>query len=122
MTSSVSAPVAAQSSDTSARPRARTAEEIRIATRDSILDSLWPVKGPAPLPGSILPERRVVAYYGNPLSSRMGVLGEYPKDEMLKMLDAEVRAWEEADPQTPVQPALWSRRARRAEMASIACG
>ena len=106
MTTSIAAPLAAQSSDTSTKPRARTAEEIRIATRDSILDSLWPVNGPDPLPGSILPEKRIVAYYGNPLSVRMGVLGEYPKDEMLKMLDAEVRAWEEADPQTPVQPAL----------------
>lgn len=107
VTSPLRDPLHAQSADTTARPqRARTAEEIRIATRDSILDSLWPVKGPAPLPGSILPEKRIVAYYGNPLSVRMGVLGEYPKDEMLKMLDAEVRAWEEADPLTPVQPAL----------------
>lgn len=106
-TSPLRDPLHAQSADTTPRPqRARTAEEIRIATRDSILDSMWPVKGPAPLPGSILPEKRIVAYYGNPLSVRMGVLGEYPKDEMLKMLDAEVRAWEEADPQTPVQPAL----------------
>ncbi|MFN0099674.1 MAG: hypothetical protein ACKVS7_13435 [Gemmatimonadaceae bacterium] len=106
-TSPLRDPLLAQSADTTPRPpRPRTAEEIRIATRDSILDSLWPVKGPAPLPGSILPERRIVAYYGNPLSVRMGVLGEYPKDEMLKMLDAEVRAWEEGDPLTPVQPAL----------------
>lgn len=107
VTSPLRDPLQAQSADSTPRPqRARTAEEIRLATRDSILDSLWPVKGPAPLPGSILPERRVIAYYGNPLSVRMGVLGEYPKDEMLKMLDAEVRAWEEADPLTPVQPAL----------------
>jgi hypothetical protein len=64
------------------------------------------VKGPEPLPGSILPEKRIIAYYGNPLSQRMGVLGEYPSDQMLKMLDAEVEAWEKADPSTPVQPAL----------------
>jgi hypothetical protein len=64
------------------------------------------VKGPDPLPGSILPERRIVAYYGNPLSKRMGVLGEYPSDQMLKMLDVEVAAWEKADPSTPVVPAL----------------
>ncbi len=60
----------------------------------------------APLPGAILPHRRVIAFYGNPLSRRMGVLGEYPPDEMLAMLDAEVAAWEAADPETPVQPAL----------------
>ncbi len=66
----------------------------------------WPVKGPAPLPGSVLPGKRIVAYYGNPLSKRMGALGEYPKDEMLARLDREVAAWREADPTTPVQPAL----------------
>ena len=66
----------------------------------------WPVKGPAPLPGSILPDKRIVAYYGNPLSKRMGILGELPPDEMLKKLDREVRAWERADSTTPVVPAL----------------
>ena len=66
----------------------------------------WPVKGPAPLPGAILPERRIVAFYGNPLSKKMGVLGEYPVDEMLTRLDQEVRRWQEADPTTPVVPAL----------------
>jgi hypothetical protein len=66
----------------------------------------WPVKNPATLPGSILPEKRIVAYYGNPQSKKMGVLGEYPKDEMLKRLQGEVKKWEKADPCLPVQPAL----------------
>lgn len=86
--------------------RQRTAEERSLAARDSALDALWPVKGPEPLPGAILPHKRIIAYYGNPLSTRMGVLGEYPSDQMLRMLDAEVAAWEKADPATPVQPAL----------------
>ena len=76
------------------------------ATLDSLYNLRWPVKGPEPLPGSILPGKRIVAYYGNPLSKRMGVLGEYAPDQMLAMLDAEVKAWTEADPSTPVQPAL----------------
>lgn len=82
------------------------------AAADSAADSiatapkLWPVKGPAPLPGSILPEKRIVAFYGNPLSKRMGILGELPKDEMLAKLDREVAKWAKADPDTPVQPAL----------------
>jgi hypothetical protein len=67
---------------------------------------VWPVSGPTPLPGSILPHKRIVAYYGNPLSKRMGILGELPPDEMLKRLDREVRAWERADSTTPVVPAL----------------
>jgi hypothetical protein len=66
----------------------------------------WPVKCPTPLPGSILPGKRIVAYYGNPLSKRMGALGEYPKDEMLRRLKREAARWEKADPKLPVQPAL----------------
>jgi hypothetical protein len=66
----------------------------------------WPVKCAAPLPGSILPAKRIVAYYGNPLSKRMGALGEFPKDEMLRRLKGEVAKWQAADPSTPVQPAL----------------
>jgi hypothetical protein len=65
----------------------------------------WPTI-PAALPGSVLPGRRIVAFYGNPLSKRMGVLGEYPVDTMLAKLDEVVRQWEQADPSTPVQPAL----------------
>ncbi|GAC1470017.1 MAG: lipoprotein [Desulfuromonadaceae bacterium] len=66
----------------------------------------WPVNCPPPLPGSILPSKRIVAYYGNPLSKKMGALGEFPKDEMLQRLKGEVAKWQAADPATPVQPAL----------------
>jgi hypothetical protein len=82
------------------------ADSVARARADSILDSRWPVKGPEPLPGAILPARRIVAYYGNPLSNKMGVLGEYEPDDMLRRLDGEVAAWTAADPTTPVQPAL----------------
>jgi hypothetical protein len=66
----------------------------------------WPVKTEAQLPGSILPGHRIVAYYGNPLSKRMGILGELPPDQMLARFDKEIAAWTRADPSTPVQPAL----------------
>lgn len=66
----------------------------------------WPVAGPTSLPGSILPTKRIVAFYGNPLSKKMGILGELPSDEMLSRLDREVAAWTSADSSTPVQPAL----------------
>ena len=65
----------------------------------------WPA-APTPLPGSIFPANRVVAFYGNPLAKRMGVLGEYPTDVMLSKLDDAVREWRRADPSTPVKPAL----------------
>lgn len=66
----------------------------------------WPVGCPALLPGSILPSKRIVAYYGNPLSKKMGALGEFPKDDMLRRLKGEAARWQAADPATPVMPAL----------------
>jgi hypothetical protein len=65
----------------------------------------WP-SGPAPTAGAMLPSHRIVAFYGNPLSKKMGVLGEYPPDVMLAKLDQTVAEWRRADPSTPVQPAL----------------
>ena len=67
---------------------------------------LWPVAAAYPKYGAILPFKRIVAYYGNFLSKGMGVLGEYPEDVMLEMLAKEVKAWEAADPTTPVQPTI----------------
>ena len=58
------------------------------------------------MPAAIIIGYRIVAYYGNPLSKRMGALGEYPKDEMLRRLKVEGDRWEKADPSLPVQPAL----------------
>jgi hypothetical protein len=76
------------------------------AVKAGIKDTRWPVRTPAPLPGSILPQKRIVAYYGNPLSKKMGILGELPPDQMLARFDKEIAAWQRADPSTPVQPAL----------------
>ena len=67
----------------------------------------WPVKNqPYPLAGAILPHSRIVAFYGNLYSKRMGALGEYAPKEMWAKLNKEVKAWETADPTTPVIPAL----------------
>ena len=67
----------------------------------------WPVKGDVfPLDGAILPFKRIVAYYGNLYSVKMGILGEVPPKELWKKLDAEVAAWTKADSLTPVQPAI----------------
>src|SRR6478672_4582164 len=57
------------------------------AIRAGMKDTRWPVKTAAPLPGSILRAKRIVAFYGNPLSKRMGVLGEYDPPTMLAKLD-----------------------------------
>ena len=66
----------------------------------------WPVNGPKAFPGAILPHNRIIAFYGNPLSKRMGILGELEPEKMFAQLDKEVAAWEKADPATPVQPAF----------------
>ncbi len=66
----------------------------------------WPVKTPFPLPGAIFPDNRVIAFYGNLYSKRMGILGELPKDSMFKKLLEEVAAWQAADPSVKTLPAL----------------
>ncbi|MGI9078370.1 MAG: hypothetical protein ACR2G6_13740 [Gemmatimonadaceae bacterium] len=93
-------------SDTTPHDSAKLKTNGAKAARPKPPAPVWPVAAPAPLPGSILPAKRIVAYYGNPLSKRMGILGQVPPDEMLARLDKEVAAWNAADPSTPVQPAL----------------
>ena len=68
--------------------------------------TLWPVTTVYPNYGALLPFNRIVAYYGNFYSKQMGVLGEYPEEIMLEKLKAEVTKWEQADPSTPVIPAI----------------
>ncbi|HEV2126354.1 MAG TPA: hypothetical protein VGW38_26655, partial [Chloroflexota bacterium] len=78
-----------------------------------------PVPVPAPAPpapqtpprgsgtaGALLPGHRIVAYYGNPRSAAMGILGELPPEQMLDSLEAQAQAYAALDPTTPVQPAL----------------
>ena len=73
-----------------------------------VTDSLgrWNIKTSYPLPGAVLPYKRVVAFYGNLFSKRMGILGQLPKEEMLAKLKEETHQWALADPSIPVIPAL----------------
>jgi hypothetical protein len=66
----------------------------------------WPVAGPAPLPGAMLPEHRIIAYYGNTRSTRMGILGQIPPDSMFVRLEQTATAWAKADTTRKVMPAL----------------
>jgi hypothetical protein len=84
----------------------RDSLELVKAVKEGMKSTGWPVKTAPPLPGSILPAHRIVAYYGNPLSKKMGILGELPPDQMLARFDKEIAAWQRADPTHPVQPAL----------------
>ncbi|MHB8860546.1 MAG: hypothetical protein ACYC48_02310 [Minisyncoccota bacterium] len=67
---------------------------------------LWPVKTVYPEVGAILPFKRIVAYYGNFYSTKMGVLGEYPEEQLLAMLASTTAKWAAADPTTPTIPAI----------------
>lgn len=67
----------------------------------------WPVTDqPLPLPGAILPENRIIAFYGNLYSRQMGILGELPPEQLLNKLDEEVASWNAADSGTTAIPAL----------------
>lgn len=66
----------------------------------------WPPKSIYPGEGAILPFKRIVAYYGNFYSTQMGVLGQYPPQQVLDKLRTEIKEWEIADTLTPVIPAI----------------
>ena len=98
--------------DSAARSTTKSASTKRRGTKrssDSASDSVgvrsFPTP-PTPLPGSVLPGCRIVAFYGNPLSKRMGILGELPTPQMLAKLESEAHAFERADSATPVVRAL----------------
>lgn len=76
------------------------------STTSTTTPRLWPAKAPYPKVGAILPEKRIVAYYGNYYSTKMGILGEFEPPVVLQKLRAEVAKWEAADPSTKVVPAI----------------
>lgn len=95
--------------DTASVPRDTAVVEPIVDSDASSAESALGTREAPPvpiLPGALLPANRIVAFYGNPASDRMGILGELPPDQMLARLDAEVDAWRTADPSTPVRPAL----------------
>ena len=67
---------------------------------------LWPAKAPYPNVGALLPEKRIIAYYGNYYSTKMGILGEHEPAVVLQKMRGEIAKWEAADPTTKVMPAI----------------
>lgn len=76
------------------------------STTPTTTTRLWPADSVYPKTGALLPFHRIVAYYGNFYSTRMGILGEFEPDVVLAKLKQEVAKWEAADPSTPVIPAI----------------
>jgi hypothetical protein len=92
----------ADSLATARKRRSASAAPASFGSTDTVP---WP-KLPTPLPGSLLPSHRIIAYYGNPLSRRMGILGELPPEQMMARLDSTAQTWAEADSTRTVTPAL----------------
>jgi hypothetical protein len=75
-------------------------------TNVTVRGEAWPPAAPYPHGGAILPFSRIIAYYGNFYSTRMGILGEFASSTVLAQLASTSAAWEAADPDTPVVPAI----------------
>jgi hypothetical protein len=76
-------------------------------TTITVAPKSWPARAAYPADGrALLPFNRIVAYYGNFYSRNMGVLGQYDPEEMLVRLASTTQQWRDADPNTPVIPAI----------------
>jgi hypothetical protein len=75
-------------------------------TNVTVKGKLWPPKAPYPNSGAILPFKRILVYYGNLYSTKMGILGELSPPDMLAKLQRTVDLWNAADPTTPILPAI----------------
>jgi len=55
---------------------------------------------------ALLPDYRIVAFYGHPHTPDLGILGQYNKDDLLDQLTEEIGGYERADPNRPIMPAF----------------
>lgn len=77
--------------------------EANNATATAPSASVTPSSTPNSTPiESLLPGHRVISYYGHPNSTSMGILGEFEKEEVLRLLREQAAEFEAADPNTPV--------------------
>jgi hypothetical protein len=60
----------------------------------------------APADTALLPDYRVVAFYGHPHDPAMGIVGEHEMAQLAEMLREEATNYAAADPSRPVVPAL----------------
>lgn len=81
-----------------------TAEATAAGMRTGPVADSTPVggAGEVQLAQPILPDMRVVAYYGHPFALSMGILGQFNKQQLLEQLQDVKRDYERADPERPV--------------------
>jgi hypothetical protein len=60
----------------------------------------------APSEGALLPEYRILTYYGHPHDANMGIVGEYSIEDLTELLREEAANYAAADPSRPVIPAF----------------
>jgi hypothetical protein len=91
-------------------------DSLTVTEGDSEGPLSTPTEGPklsldlAPQPevhdGSILPQYRILLYYGFPGDANMGILGEYDMQRLMEMLYEQAAEYEAADPSRPVKIAF----------------
>ncbi|WP_042220997.1 hypothetical protein [Oceanobacillus manasiensis] len=64
------------------------------------------VKGAEDQTEGLLKDHRLVAYYGHPNSTNMGILGEMEPDELMEKLKEQTQAYSDADPSRPAVPMI----------------
>ncbi len=59
-----------------------------------------------PTSGPLLPDYRIVTFYGHPHDPNMGIVGEYAMEDLATMIRAQAADYAAADPSRPVIPAF----------------
>lgn len=80
-----------------------TAGNMTVAT-PPVDESTRPLLAAAPSGAPLLPEYRIVTYYGHPHDPNMGIVGEMTMEELADKLRAEAENYAIADPARPVIP------------------
>ncbi len=96
-------PVTTQKPSTSTTTSTTTTSVVPSSQTSPLLDpSLAPVCAQIVRPVPLRSGRpcRIVAYYGSPLSTQLGILGRLPRAEVGASIRAEVQRWQRADPDT----------------------
>jgi hypothetical protein len=76
-------------------------------TQDRSYDILPPRVEDRSLLIPTLANNQILAFYGKPDSRRMGILGEYPKEELAKLLEAYSRLYDQQNGDEGVVPAFY---------------
>ena len=103
LAATAASPKPAAAADTAGRDSASAAA--KTAAKPAPKKRPWPT-GPEPLPGAVLPGKRVIAFYGNPITTKLGILGRVPPKQMLDSLEKIAQSWQRADTTRGVMPAL----------------